>query len=184
MSSSHGADAAGFGRALAQARWRAGLTQAELARRIGTTQAAITRLERGRFLPAVRTLCRLARALGVRFEIGPEGELAIRSERRRPPTLAELRARRDEILEVAAANRARNVRVFGSVVRGEARLGSDVDFLVEFEPGASLMDLSGLHLDLEELLGCPVHVAEVPAEPVPERERRIIERIEREAVPL
>ncbi len=176
-------DAAGFGPALARARRRAGLTQVELAKRLGTTQAAVTRLETGRFLPAVRTLCRLARALDVEFEIGPGG-LTIHSSRRRPPTLAELRARRDEILEVAASNRARNVRVFGSVARGEATPDSDIDFLVEFEPGASLMDLSGLHLDLEALLGRPVHVAELPMEPALERERWVIERIEREAVPL
>ncbi len=184
MPSPNCGDAVGFGRALARARRRAGLTQAELAKRIGTTQAAITRLETGRFLPAVRTLGRLAQALGVTFEVGPKGGLTIRSSRRRPPTLAELQARRDEILEVAASNRAGNVRVFGSVARGEARPDSDVDFLVEFEPGASLLDLSGLHLDLEELLGRPVHVVELPTTPASERERQAIERIEREAVPL
>ncbi|HLH70584.1 MAG TPA: helix-turn-helix transcriptional regulator [Candidatus Dormibacteraeota bacterium] len=56
---------------MARARRRAGLTQVELAKRLGTTQAAVTRLETGRFLPAVRTLCRLARALDVGVEIGP-----------------------------------------------------------------------------------------------------------------
>jgi len=54
---------------------------------------------------------------------------------------------------VAASNRACNVRVFGSVARGEATPDSDIDFLVEFEPGASLMDVSGLHLDLEASSG-------------------------------
>jgi len=44
--------------------------------------------------------------------------------------------------------------VFGSVARGEARPGSDLDLLVEFEPGASLIDHVGLSQDLEELLGC------------------------------
>lgn len=98
--------------------------------------------------------------------------------------MVELRARRDEILEVAASNRARNVRVFGSVACGEAGLDSDVDFLVELEPGASLMDLGGLHMDLEELLGCRVHVVELPTEAGSESKRRVIEQIEREAVTL
>ncbi|MDP2959545.1 MAG: nucleotidyltransferase family protein [Longimicrobiales bacterium] len=49
--------------------------------------------------------------------------------------------------------------VFGSAARGEARPESDVDFLVEFEKGRSLLDLSGLRLDLEEALGCDVDVA-------------------------
>lgn len=49
--------------------------------------------------------------------------------------------------------------VFGSTARGEASPTSDVDFLVEFEPGRSLLDLSGLRLDLEEALGCEVDIA-------------------------
>jgi len=48
--------------------------------------------------------------------------------------------------------------VFGSVARGEQRLDSDVDFLVDFEPGRSLLDLTGLWLDLEGTLGCKVDV--------------------------
>lgn len=73
-------------------------------------------------------------------------------------TLAELRARRDEILRIAEQRGARNVRVFGSVARGDATRASDVDFLVDFEPGRSLVDLSGLILDLEEVLGHRVDV--------------------------
>lgn len=69
-----------------------------------------------------------------------------------------LKEKRDEILRVAAKHGARNVRVFGSVVRGEAGDQSDIDFLVEFEPGRSLLDHAGLVLDLEELLGRKVDV--------------------------
>jgi len=69
-----------------------------------------------------------------------------------------LREKRDEILRICAKHGARNVRVFGSVVRGEAGEDSDVDFLVEFEPGRSLLDQAGLVLDLEELLGRKVDV--------------------------
>jgi predicted nucleotidyltransferase len=50
------------------------------------------------------------------------------------------------------------VRVFGSVVRGEERADSDIDFLVDLEPGRSLFDLGGLHCDLEALLGRTVDV--------------------------
>jgi predicted nucleotidyltransferase len=70
-----------------------------------------------------------------------------------------LRRRRKEILRVAAASGARNLRVFGSVARGDAKPGSDVDLLVEFEAGRSLWDLVGLQQDLEELLGVHVEVA-------------------------
>jgi uncharacterized protein len=71
-----------------------------------------------------------------------------------------LREKRDDILRIAAQHGALNVRVFGSVARGEERPESDVDFLVEMEKGRSLLELSGLWLDLEELLGRKVHVAE------------------------
>jgi uncharacterized protein len=73
-------------------------------------------------------------------------------------TLDALRRRRTEILRVARKRRARRVAVFGSVARGEARHGSDVDLLVDFEPGASLLDQVGLFQDLQELLGVGVDV--------------------------
>ncbi|MCU0242555.1 MAG: DUF86 domain-containing protein [Vicinamibacteria bacterium] len=58
-------------------------------------------------------------------------------------TLAALRQRRDEILRIAARWGARHVRVFGSVARGEVQSTSDVDLLVDFEPGRSLLDHGG-----------------------------------------
>jgi len=76
-------------------------------------------------------------------------------------TLAALRARREELLRIAAARGARNVRVFGSVARGEARADSDVDFLVEMEPGRTVLDLSELILDLQEALDQEVDVVEI-----------------------
>jgi predicted nucleotidyltransferase len=69
-----------------------------------------------------------------------------------------LEARREAILRVCAEHGARNVRVFGSAVRGEAGDDSDIDLLVELEPGRSLLDLSGLAADLEALLGRKVDV--------------------------
>jgi hypothetical protein len=67
-----------------------------------------------------------------------------------------LQERRDEILGIAAKHGAFNVRVFGSVARGEADEHSDLDFLVELQPGRSLLDLGGLQYDLEAALGCRV----------------------------
>jgi predicted nucleotidyltransferase len=95
------------------------------------------------------------------------------------PTLAQLAARRAEILKLAAARRAHNVRVFGSVARGEADERSDIDFLVDLEPDATLFDLSGLILDLEEALGRKVNVIEIRKNLSP-----VSTRILSEAVPL
>jgi uncharacterized protein len=67
---------------------------------------------------------------------------------------------REEILRIAAKHGASNVRVFGSVARGEAKPDSDVDFLVEIEPKRSLFDYIALMQDLTELLGRKVDVAE------------------------
>jgi len=69
-----------------------------------------------------------------------------------------LREKREEILRIAAKHGACNVRVFGSVARGEAGDESDIDLLVEFGPGRSLLDQAGLVADLEELLGRKVDV--------------------------
>ncbi|MBA3807045.1 MAG: nucleotidyltransferase family protein [Solirubrobacterales bacterium] len=69
-----------------------------------------------------------------------------------------LRGRRDEILGYAANHGARNVRVFGSTARRETATSSDVDLLVEMEPGRTLLDLVGLWRDLEDLFGAHVDV--------------------------
>lgn len=69
-----------------------------------------------------------------------------------------LKSRREEILSIAARHGARNVRIFGSVARGEAGENSDIDLLVELEQGRSLLDLAGLAVDLEDLLDRKVDV--------------------------
>jgi hypothetical protein len=104
-----------------------------------------------------------------------------RSELRGAPrgtTLEQLRERRGEILRIAAARGARDVRVFGSVAQNRADPESDVDFLVEFEPGRTALDLSELILDLEEALGRKVDVVRI------RRPSPTAERIRRDAVPL
>ena len=69
-----------------------------------------------------------------------------------------LQDRRETILRVAASHGARDVRVFGSRMRGTARPDSDVDILVKLEAGRSLLDLIAIKQDLEDLLGCKVDV--------------------------
>ena len=69
-----------------------------------------------------------------------------------------IRANRDEILRIAARHGARNIRVFGSVARGEARPESDVDFLIDAGPVTSSWFPAGLVVDLQDLLGRPVEV--------------------------
>lgn len=69
-----------------------------------------------------------------------------------------LKSKRQEILAIAARHGARNVRVFGSVARGEAKPESDIDILVEMESGTSLMDHVTLMQDLEDLLERKVDV--------------------------
>jgi predicted nucleotidyltransferase len=61
--------------------------------------------------------------------------------------------KREDILRLAASRGARNVRIFGSAARGTARDDSDIDILVDVESGRSLLDVVGLWLDLQELLG-------------------------------
>jgi len=90
-----------------------------------------------------------------------------------------LQDKREDILRIAAKRGAYNVRVFGSFVRGEADSKSDIDILVDMEPGRSLFDLGGLLMDLQDLLGHDVDV-------VTERglRERIRERVLKEAIAL
>ena len=90
-----------------------------------------------------------------------------------------LKEKREQILRIAAKHGARNVRVFGSVARGEADEQSDVDFLVEMDAESSLLDVVALIQDLEDFLGRPVHVVEKEAV-----HWYIRDRVLNEAVPL
>jgi uncharacterized protein len=94
-------------------------------------------------------------------------------------TLDQLRRNRTQILALAARRGAHNVRVFGSVARGDERSESDVDLLVDFDAGRSLLDLTGLWLDLESALGCKVDVISSRG-----LRPRVSEEVAREAVVL
>jgi predicted nucleotidyltransferase len=90
-----------------------------------------------------------------------------------------LRKKRAEIIEITSRRGARNVRIFGSVSKGLADAESDIDIVVDMEPGRSLMDLGGLWWELNALLGVKVDVVtEKGLRP------RIRERVLREAVSL
>ncbi len=90
-----------------------------------------------------------------------------------------LKEKREEILRIAARHGARNIRVFGSVVRGEADERSDIDLLIELESGRSLMEHAALVIELEDLLRCKVDVAVESG-----LKERVRERVLNEAVPV
>jgi predicted nucleotidyltransferase len=73
-------------------------------------------------------------------------------------TAMDLQQKRHDILRIAAQYGARNLRVFGSVARGDDRAQSDIDLLVDMDPDRSLLDIVALGQDLEELLDCRVDV--------------------------
>lgn len=90
-----------------------------------------------------------------------------------------LQAKREDILRTANKYGAYNVRVFGSVARGEADARSDIDLLVDMEKGRSLLDLGGLLVDLQDMLGCDVDIVTEQG-----LRERIRERVLKEAVAL
>jgi uncharacterized protein len=167
------------GAVLRDARTRARLSQADVARRSGVAQSVISAYEAGRREPGVQTLARLVAATGHQLvlDVGPTPGRALglpdtRLGRR-------LRQRRVAIIAAAARQGAHDVRVFGSVARGEDTTSSDVDLLVELDEGVSLVDLAGLKRELSEVLGVDVDV--VAAATI---KARIRDEVLAEAIPL
>ena len=138
------------GELIRKVRQRAGLTQSELAQRAGTSQAAVARYESGDVSPVVTTLERLLAAGGCRLDLQVDVEV---------PLVDHVMAHRRQIIDLAAAKGAHNVRLFGSAVRGQTGAGSDIDFLVEFDTSRGLWPMIELADELEQLLGRPVDVA-------------------------
>lgn len=94
--------------------------------------------------------------------------------------MAELRARRQDVLAIAARNGASNVRIFGSVARGAAAATSDLDLLVDLDAERSLLDIAGLVVELQDLFQCPVNVTRAGGLRRPELRARVLA----EAIPL
>jgi hypothetical protein len=156
----------------------AGLSQVELARRAGVTQSVVSAYESGRRQPSVPMLVKLVKAAGSELEmtvrpVGPR-------RRRLGGVLGrKLRSRRDELREAAARYGVSNVRVFGSVARGEDTADSDIDLLVDLPVGASLFTVARLQRDLEVILGARVEIV-----PAGDLKPRVKENIEQDLVPL
>lgn len=145
---------------LKSARLRARLTQDQLATRAGVTQSVISAYESGRRQPSVPTLAALVAATG--FEL----DLQLRATPRRLDLLTgpigrRVQRRRRRLLETARAHGISDVRVFGSVARGEDRPDSDLDLLVDLPAGMGLIGLGKARDALEAIAGCRVDL--VPA---------------------
>ena len=165
-------------------RTRAGLSQAALAERAGTSQPALARYETGAALPTLPTLERLLSACGRRLQIRAaaacEPSAPVTSVRGQLGSRARaLRQHRRRLLDAARLRGVRSIRVFGSLARGEEAPASDVDLLVDLEPGRTLLDLAGFRRDAREILGAPVDVATLDM-----LKDRIRAEVLAEAVPL
>ena len=148
------------GALLRQARKRAGLSQVDLAARAGVTQSVISAYESGQRQPSLPALARLVDAAGFELTLGlrrPPGRL----RRLSGPVGRRVRRHRQDLVAAAAAHGVSNLRVFGSVARGEDRPDSDVDLLADFPPGLSLFGLGRLEAGLEAILGTRVDL--IPA---------------------
>jgi predicted nucleotidyltransferase/DNA-binding XRE family transcriptional regulator len=147
-----------------RARTGAGFSQAELAARAGTSQPALARYETGVTLPTLPTLERLLSACGSRLQISAAradtaSAPATSLRGRLGPQAQALRRHRRRVLEAARARGVRRVRVFGSIARGEATSTSDIDLLVDLDPGRTLLDLAAFRREAEEIIGTSVDVA-------------------------
>jgi len=168
-----------FAQVLRDSRQLGGLTQAQLSTRSGITQPVISAYERGRREPGAETFLMLIEAAGLDFII------RVPTNTYRHATLpdsAQTRAlvkHRQAVLALATQFNASNVRIFGSVARGEAKPDSDIDILVDFERGATLFDLSGLTEKLRQLLHFKIDLA-------PHRSLKpaLINQVNKENIPL
>jgi predicted nucleotidyltransferase/DNA-binding XRE family transcriptional regulator len=148
------------GTLLRQARKRAGLSQVDLAARAGVTQSVISAYESGQRQPSLPALARLIDATGFELTLGlrnPPGRL----RRLSGPVGRRVRRHRKDLVAAAAGHGVSNLRVFGSVARGEDHPDSDVDLLADFPPGLSLFGFARLEDDLEAFLGARVDL--IPA---------------------
>jgi predicted nucleotidyltransferase/DNA-binding XRE family transcriptional regulator len=159
-----------------EVRRMAGLTQAQLARRSGTSQAAIARYESGDSNPSTATLQRITRAAGFEVQLKL---VAVKASDLSSNRAAKLRKQRGKINSLLSEAGASNPRIFGSVARGEDNQSSDIDLLVDFDVNLGLLPIIELNQKLSELLGERVEVS-----PVQVLKHSVLENALSEAVPL
>jgi predicted nucleotidyltransferase/DNA-binding XRE family transcriptional regulator len=163
---------------IVSARTRAGLTQAQLASKSGTSQATLSRYESGSAIPTIATLERIIAATGAALALSVTDSRS--TSHARSPRLTALRRHRSRILEILTHHHASNPLVFGSVVRGEDRPDSDIDILIDLDTHKhGLLPVIHIRDELENLLGEKVDIA--PRDVV---KKRVLEHALREAVPL
>lgn len=128
-----------------------------------TSQSAVARYEKNAVVPSVSTLERLLAVCGARLVLSSEWADVLSGL-----NSSTVRRRRRELLEIARRHGIRNMRLFGSTAKGHARPDSDVDLLVDLQPGRTLLDLSAFRREASDLLGQSVDVAtiEMLREPV------------------
>jgi uncharacterized protein len=173
-----GMETATAGALLRQARNRAGLSQVDLAARAGVTQSVISAYESGQRQPSIPALARLVGAAGFELTLGlrrPPGRL----RRLSGPVGHRVCRHRNDLVAAAAAHGVTNLRVFGSVARGEDRPDSDVDLLADFPPRLSLFGLGRLEADLEGILGSRVDLI-----PAADLKPGVRERVESDLIAL
>jgi uncharacterized protein len=144
-----------------EARRRSGLSQAELARRAEVSQPVISAYESGRREPGLRTLVKLVEATGHRLRVDLVAEPGLKQGLPDTPMGRRLRRHRRAIIDAAGRRGATNVRVFGSVARGQDTASSDVDLLVDLAEDVGIVGLIGLKREIAGTLRHPVDV--VPA---------------------
>lgn len=166
------------GALLRQARKQAGLSQVELAARAGVTQSVISAYESGQRQPSLPALARLLDAAGFELTLGLQRPPA-RLRRLSGPVGRRVRRHRRDLVAAAVARGVTNLRVFGSVARGEDRPDSDVDLLADLPPGLSLFALSRLEADLEAILGTRVDLI-----PAADLKPGVRERVESDLIAL
>ena len=167
------------GALIREARQRAGLSQTELARRAAVAQSVISAYETDRREPGLAMLTKLVEAAGHDLVVDVRPSVTLRRGLPDTPLGRRLRRHRRAVIDCAARRGASNVRVFGSVARGEDSDQSDVDLLVDLSSDVGLVALSGLAREIGEIIGADVDV--VPADSLKPAVR---ERALAEAIPL
>ena len=169
----------GSGLVLREARRRAGLSQSELARRAGVAQSVVSAYESCKRQPALPTLSRLIAATGHRVTINLERSDPHVRGLPDTPLGRRVRKHRRALLDAVAKAGGSNLRVFGSVARGEDGPDSDVDLLIDPPSGMSLFALQGLEGELRRILDRDVDLA-----PASSLKARVRAEAEAEAIAL